>query len=294
MCGYDLYIRNRSLIAGGHMTGKRVSSAFKISLFLLSCLYIAAFMSTATAVAGQEIKTIETRPDVSLKILFMKPEKDSKLVLVMFPGGNGAKHFGGNTGNIRLGKNFLLRTAADFVEKGLAVAVVDTPSDHRSGMEDSFRVSIAHRDDIDKVILFLTGQGYESIYLVGTSRGTISAAYLGTALQNKQVKGIVLTSTMSYPKYLAWIPLEKTVYPILLVHHVHDGCQVTSYADALMLKKAYSKYTKVDLAALEGGSAPQSDLCEPLSPHGFFGIEEKAVQVILDWVRKISSQKPVP
>lgn len=113
-------------------------------------------------------------------------------------------------------------------------------------------------------------------------------------LKNKQVKGIVLTSSMSHPNYLIWIPLEKTKCPVLLIHHARDGCRSTPYADALALKKRYANHTKVDFVALEGGSPPQSGPCEPLSQHGYFGIEEKAVQAIYDWVRKTDDQKTLP
>lgn len=138
----------------------------RISIPRLIGLYMAVSMLGPSAFAAQEIKTLATRPDVTLKILLMKAETDSKTVLLMFPGGNGAFHFAEKNGNIELSKNFLVRTAADFVKKGLSVAVVDTPSDQRLGMDDSFRVSENHRDDIDRVILFLVGQGYDSIYLV--------------------------------------------------------------------------------------------------------------------------------
>jgi pimeloyl-ACP methyl ester carboxylesterase len=251
-------------------------------------------MMVPAAFAAQEIKTLTTRPNVSLKILLMKPETDCRTVLLMFPGGNGAFHFTEKNGKFELGKNFLLRTAADFVKKGLAVAVVDTPSDQRLGMDDSFRVSKEHRDDIERAILFLVGQGYDSIYLVGTSRGTISAAYLGTVLKDKQVKGLVLTSSMSYPNYLIWTPLEETRCPVLLIHHVRDGCRSTPYADALALQERYANHTKVDFVALEGGSPPQSGSCEPLSQHGFFGIEEKAIQAIYEWVRKTDAPTAFP
>jgi hypothetical protein len=265
-----------------------------MSAIKCSCLCLALLLLATGALAGQEIRILETRSNVTLKILLLRPEKNSGQVLVMLPGGKGAKHFGEKNGTIQFGKNFLVRTAPDFVGKGLAVAVVDTPSDQKLGMDDSFRVSSSHRDDIDKVILFLVGQGYESIFLVGTSRGTISAAYLGAVLQRKQIKGLVLTSTMSYAKYLAWTSLEKTTCPVLLIHHLNDGCAITSYADALTLKEKYSNSPRVDFITMEGGLSSQSDPCGPLSSHGFLGIEDKVVQAIHDWIRGIAASKPIP
>ena len=181
--------------------------------------------------------------------------------------------------------NFLVRTTPDFVEKGLAVAVVDVPSDHSLGIDDDFRMSPLHREDIDKVLLFLAGRGYESMYLVGTSKGTVSAAYLASALRNDRIKGIVLTSSMSYNRFLRWLPLEKVAYPVLIVHHQNDGCPSCPYSEALLLKEKFPKSPRVDFIPMEGGSPPQSGPCEPLSAHGYLGIEELVVKAICDWVK---------
>jgi methylmalonyl-CoA mutase cobalamin-binding subunit len=48
-------------------------------------------------------------------------------------------------------------------------------------MDDNFRTSKAHLQDITKVIDYLAARGYKLIYLVGASRGTISAAHIGKA-----------------------------------------------------------------------------------------------------------------
>jgi hypothetical protein len=258
------------------------------------CISIVLFLMTGTASAGPEIKTIETRPNVTLKFLINKPEKESRQVLVMFPGARGANHFREKDGRIHLGNNFLVRTTPDFVEKDLSVVIVDTPSDQRLGMEKSFRTSASHREDIDRLLLFLVGQGYESIYIVGTSAGTLSAAYLATALENNHIKGIVLTSTMSYSAYLRWLPLEKVTYPILIIHHRSDGCAATRYSDAVLLKQKFPRSSRVDFVSMEGGSAPRSEPCEALSAHGFLGIEKDVVRVIGDWVNRPDQGNPIP
>ncbi len=63
-------------------------------------------------------------------------------------------------------------------------------------MTDTFRNSPKHAQDIEKAIEFLAGQGLQPVYLVGTSRGTLSVAYLGIALKDERIKGIVLTSSL--------------------------------------------------------------------------------------------------
>ena len=266
----------------------RRGSASGRAIVAAVCLCLAVlFPGIAPCAEPQpEIKTIETRPGVTMNLLLLKPAEATKRMLVLFPGGRGAGHFGQRNGRIWMGRNFLLRAAPDFVRKGFAVAVVDTPSDRRLGMEDSFRTSAEHRDDIDKAVRFLAGQGYEALYLVGTSRGTISIAYLAHALQNERIKGVVLTSSMGYQRFLSWQPLNKVTIPVLIVHHKHDGCAVTSYADASTLKEKFTQSPGVDFIGLEGGSPPQSDACEAMSAHGFLGIEERAVEIICTWIAK--------
>lgn len=258
------------------------------------CVYTVLFLMTGTVSAGQEIKTIETRPNVILKVLISKPEKESRQVLVMFPGARGANHFREKGGRIQLSNNFLVRTSPEFVEKDLSIVIVDTPSDQRLGMENSFRTSDSHREDIDRLLLFLVGQGYESIYIVGTSAGTLSAAYLATALENNHIKGIVLTSTMSYSAYLRWLPLETVTYPILIIHHRNDECAATRYQEAVLLQQKFPRSSRVDFISMEGGSTPRSEPCEALSAHGFFGIEKDVVRVIGDWVNRRYQGSPLP
>ena len=117
-------------------------------------LALAAALGVApSAEAAQEIVTLETRPGVTLKVLLRFPNNGSpKASLVLFPGGKGANHFGERNGQIRVGNNFLTRSSSLFVENGVAVAIVDVPSDQAGGMSDQFRTGNEHVQDIRKVI----------------------------------------------------------------------------------------------------------------------------------------------
>ena len=35
-----------------------------------------------------------------------------------------------------------------------------------------------------------------------------------------------------------------------------------------------------------GGSRPISNPCDPLSPHGYFGIDQTVVEAIAKWIRR--------
>lgn len=111
--------------------------------------------------ALKEIRTIPTREGVTLNFLVRdKGTAIDKTALVLFPGGEGENAFKlEEDGRVR-GNNFLVRTSKDFAQEVTAV-VVDTPSDHKNGMNDDFRQSAEHALDIIKLIDYLTSQGVE-------------------------------------------------------------------------------------------------------------------------------------
>lgn len=238
-----------------------------------------------TSFALSEIRTIPTRPGVTMDFLAMTPEKAGRHdALIFFPGGNGAGPFKVTGDGVVSGWNFLVRSAEDFVESGLSVFTVAPPSDHSTGMSTGFRESPEHAADISSLATYLEQQGYERIFLVGNSRGTLSATFLGAFLKDRHLKGVILTSALEYENFLRWLPLEQLRLPILMVHHRDDACRVSSYEEARITRAALSATTAVDFTEVSGGAYPRSAPCDNLSAHGFFGVEEKVVQVIADWV----------
>jgi hypothetical protein len=69
-----------------------------------------------------------------------------------------------------------------------------------------------------------------------------------------------------------------------MVHHRNDACRVSSFDEAEITKASLSTTTVVDFTEVRGGAYPRSAPCDNLSAHGFFGVEEKVVQVITDWI----------
>ena len=237
------------------------------------------------SVAITEIRTIPTRPGVTMGFLAMTPEKMVRHdALILFPGGNGAGPFKMTKEGVVSGWNFLVRSSGDFIQSGFAVFTVTPPSDHPTGMSTGFRGSPEHAEDIASLMSFLEQQGYERIFLIGNSRGTLSAASLGTRLKDSHLKGIILTSTLEYEDFLRWLPLEQLQLPVLMVHHRDDACRVSSFAEAITTQASLSATTVVDFTEVNGGAYPRSAPCDNLSAHGFFGMEGKVVQVIADWI----------
>ena len=240
---------------------------------------------TGSSFALTEIRTIPTRPGVTMAFLVMTPERHGlRDALILFPGGNGAGPYKLSNEGVVSGWSFLVRSADSFVRSGLSVITVNPPSDHPTGMSTGFRESAEHAEDIAALAAYLEQQGYQRIFLVGNSRGTISATSLGTRLKDGHIKGVILTSSLEYDNFMFWFPLEKLHLPVLMVHHRDDACRVSSFEEAEKTRTALRSHTTVDFTEVGGGAYPRSAPCDNLSAHGFFGVEDKVVQVITDWV----------
>ncbi len=246
------------------------------------CLAIAALVGQPShaAAGGFSIVTVATRPGVTVRLAVGAPTGHPAGVLVMFPGGNGAGHFREAGGAVILGGNFLVRTASQYLARGWAAAIVDVPSDHPNGISDDFRASAAHAADVRKIVDALATQSLAPIYLVGTSAGTTSVAYLGTVLTDAPIKGIALTSTM---RTVAGFPLARINIPVLIVHHQADACRVTPPSAAERLPALFTGAPKVTFVWVRGGTTPISNACEAFAAHGFIGVEAAVVDVIARW-----------
>ena len=251
----------------------------------LRCACTAAMVFAVTAARAEEIVTVSGRKGETQSYLLMHNAPPPKAVAVIFPGGEGLMRLHAEAGapKFSMGANFLIRTRGMFRDNETAVAIVDSPSDQqRTGMDDGFRTGRAHAEDIAAVVKDLRSRfPGAKIFLVGTSRGTLSAAYVGRALGDA-VDGVVLTSSVFYGGRrgigLSGFGFSSIKAPVLFVHHVHDRCPACPYGDAESLSRTFA------LISVSGGKPAESDPCEPFAAHGYFGVEEPTVKAIKNWM----------
>lgn len=270
---------------------------------LLPRLAIAGIAATAClavqARAADTVVDLTVRPGVTMRYLALAPAGPAKAALILFPGGQGVANIPDqpDTAWAKRG-NFLVRARELFRERGLYVVVLDAPSDRKgeAGL-GAYRVAPGHAEDIAAAIADVRRRipGLP-VWLVGTSRGTISAVNAAARLTPpRAADGLVLTSTLTgrAPGKNPRPGVAETVYdldlgairqPTLLVYHRADACARTAPGDVPTLQRKLSGAARTDTVAIDGGDAPQSDGCGPLDAHGFLGREAVAVAAIADWI----------
>lgn len=247
---------------------------------------IACAALAQAARAEEERVRVETRPGVTQEYLLgMPPDGRVHAVAVLFPGGRGHvdPEFERRRGPRERG-NFLVRSRAFFAARGVATAVIAPPSDRPGGMSDEFRADAAHAADLAAVVADVAARiGDVPRFLVGTSRGTVSAAWVGRRLAGR-LAGVVLTATVFragvHGEPLAHFDFSGLPARRLFVHHADDGCRLTPYADAPSTATA----ARAALITVRGGLPARSGPCQAMSPHGFLGREEATVDAIVDWM----------
>ena len=243
-------------------------------------------------VDAQEIVALSTRSQVTQSYFLARVPQEPQAVAVLFPGSGGTIGLRHEKGQVKFSAgNFLVRSRVEFVNRNVVTAIVDAPSDQQGGwgMSDDFRLGEQHFTDVSAVISDLIrrfpGLG---VFLIGTSRGTISAAALGARF-GPRIAGAVLTATMFREvgrnskepgPGLSRFDFATIPIPLLFAHHVSDQCRFTPYGDVARLAE------KFPLITVWGGAAPQSGPCEAFSQHGFLGKESETVEQIVNWMLK--------
>jgi pimeloyl-ACP methyl ester carboxylesterase len=126
------------------------------------------------------------------------------------------------------------------------------------------------------------------VFLLGTSQGSIAAMNGAANLRDGQIAGIVLTESVSrlggsHETVFDAHP-ERVNVPALVVANSDDRCNVAPPEDADKIAAAMSGAPRVEVLRVSGGDQRSSTDCGSLSPHGYYGIEQKVVDTIAAWI----------
>lgn len=251
-------------------------------LLLGSMLVLAALAAQAQ---GRELE-LPTRAGVT-STLWWQPAAGAGATLLLLPGGRGG--FGRVEDGRPTSKNFLVRSAARFAALGFNVAILGRPSD-RDDLDFASRIGADHLDDIERTIEFVRRQHDVPVWLVGTSRGSISAAAAAIRLQ-ASVAGLVLSASVTTRDRPGGLPTQDLAairVPTLVIHHREDACPICRPGDTAAIVRGLVNAPAREHVLVEGGGPPQGDRCEALHWHGFVGVEAETVARIAEFVRRPS------
>jgi len=284
----------------------RSSTGAVLSLIGAAAAWLAPVGALSAAEACGEVVTVETHDRTTTRYALAlpadPPPATARVALVLLPGGGGHLDLDDRGCARALKGNSLVRSLPYFRDLGLVTALVDAPSDHPG--EDGlagFRISAAHADDLGRIIRDVRARAGASVWLVGTSRGSLSAANAAARLTGPSAPdGIVLTSAlMSGGKggQRPWVTqtvfdlrLEEIRVPVLVIGHAADTC-VRSPASLMPNITARTNGAREQVVTVTGGpgratgSQPSVEACEGRSPHGFIEQEAAVAAGIARFIR---------
>lgn len=177
-----------------------------------------------------------------------------------------------------------------FVEAGFVTAVPDTASDKKPPASlTGYRISADQAEDLGALVRYLR-RIKGPVWIIVTSRGTISAANAVARGGRDGADGLVLTSSLAAAIDMQHSSLERDVdlthirVPTLFVGHARDSCRYTEVRDVPMIARKLVNAPKVETRIFEGGDS-KGDPCEAFSHHGYFGIEDEVVDAITIWLK---------
>jgi hypothetical protein len=245
---------------------------------------VVSVMFGASNIAAQEqmIDIDIARNGATIPAYSMR-HSQAKATLILLPGGDAS------SGKIMDGKpasgNFLSRSRDYFQAEGFNVIVAYRASDLR-GLEYEYRTSKDHIAEIEKVVAYAQKEFGKPVWLIGTSRGSVSATAAAIALGEKNIKGLVLTSSVTSQKdgAISTQKINTIQMPTLIVHHKNDACRICVPAEAAKIVDGLTASPTKKFILIEGGSNPQGEPCAARHWHGFINFEKETVQAITAWI----------
>jgi predicted alpha/beta-hydrolase family hydrolase len=236
------------------------------------------------AAAAQEFVQVDIGRNEARLPVFVMRSPQATATLILLPGADAGP--GKIVNGQPMSRNFLSRSRGLFHAEDFNVLVAYRPSD-LDRLDYSYRVSKAHLLELEKVIAFAKREFGKPVWLVGTSRGTVSAVSAALALGDGAVQGLVLTSSVTSGRAgaLAGQNLAGIKVPTLVVHHKNDACWTCVPAEAARIPGRLVSAPVRKFLLVEGGSDPAGDPCEAMHWHGFVNYEKETVKAIAEWIR---------
>ena len=248
---------------------------------------------------GREAGIFSKSPVVQRAIL-LKPSMPSDTALLFYRGWSGIANIKSEN-DWKRNLNYLQNNTELFSQAGIALVVMDCPSDENSvapgntplACNDDYRSSLKHADDVKKIIAILKEKyGITQFYIMGHSYGTISSKWLAKNLGN-EIQGSIHSAAMTHasPRNRAYgysvesFDMSALKGSVLNVHHGDDQCIHTPYSTV-------SAYSKNNLVTVKGGEGT-GDVCGGTHLHSMGGREEETSKAVIKWIKTGQVQSSV-
>jgi hypothetical protein len=183
----------------------------------------------------------------------------------------------------QLSGNFLIRSRRYLINDSVASLIVDCRSDSGEYCSSSYQASLKRHQDVLKLIQEVKKQfpSIDQVWLIGTSMGTVSSAFMPTHEANIY-SGAIHTASITEPysrnsyRELGDFDYKKLNIPQVFVHHRDDPCFMTTYSGAKSISDKY----QIPLVTVVGGSGFTGAACKAHTEHGFKGKEKEVMHVI--------------
>ena len=241
-----------------------------------------------------------TKSTVVQRAILLKPSIPSDTALLFYRGWSGIANIKSEN-DWKRNLNYLQNNTELFAQSGIALVVMDCPSDENSvapgnkplGCNDDYRSSVKHADDVRKIMTLLKEKyGIKNFYVMGHRYGTISSKWLAKNL-GTEIKGSIHSASMtvannynrSYGSSVESFDMSALRAPVLNIHHGDDQCSHTPYATVVA-------YSKNNLITVKGGEGT-GDICGGTHLHSMGGREEAATKAVIQWIKTGQVQSTV-
>lgn len=251
---------------------------------LIACLLLAA---ATPAHAAETVLTLAQRPGGTFRVLTDRPARPVGSVILL-AGGTGVLDLGEDGSMGGMAQNHLVRTRQAYVRAGYAFFVPDIAGDLKN--TQLYRFGTPHATDLAAVVSAARAVG-GPVFVIGTSRGAVSAVALFAKQSGPLPDGLVISSGTlldhgRIPGAASVGNLASIRVPVLLLRHDSDGCAATPPGDADRFKAQLGGAPRVEIVGFSGGGPQQgrADPCGPQHYHGFLGIEDQVVARTVAWM----------
>lgn len=185
--------------------------------------------------------------------------------------------------NSKLNGNFLIRSRRHLADDANAVLVVDCYSESGDYCSSAYQSSKQRQEHVQALINVVKKQipTIQSVWLIGTSMGTISSSFMPTHAPT-EYSGAIHTASITEPfarnsyRELANFDYGQSKVPQYFVHHKSDPCYLTTWSGAKSIADKFA----VPLVTVIGGSDFRGAACQAFTEHGFRGKEKEVMEAI--------------